>query len=92
MPHFLSSDGFLYPCCFVYTNKHELIEWAKQNNTDIDDLNIKNHKAQDIKNSDFMKKFNKSFNIDTCRRECGRTSYSTTVFGQPKWENYKTNK
>jgi len=92
MSPFLSADGTLYPCCFVYTRKEELEEWAKNNNADIQELNVTKYTSDQVHNSNFMKKFNQSFDIHTCHRECGKTSYNTSLQGQPKWETYKSAK
>ena len=32
MSCFISAEGDYYPCCFVYTNKAELEEWATKRN------------------------------------------------------------
>jgi|MDTC01.2.fsa_nt_gb hypothetical protein len=90
MAHFLSADGNLYPCCFVYVQKDELKEWAIKNNADINDLNIEKNTPNQVETSNFMNKFNKSFAIKTCYRECGKKGYNTSLTGQPKWETYKT--
>lgn len=85
---FVSSDGFLYPCCFVYTQKKQIVKWADQNGYDIQDINLNKYTHNEIVNGKFMKEFNSRFDINVCQYHCGKNSYKTELFGHPKWEKY----
>ncbi len=89
MSCFISAEGDYYPCCFVYTNKAELEEWATKRNYNMSDISITKHGYENTVNSDFYKDFYNSFEVNTCTRECGEKGYKATEVGKPKWEKWK---
>ena len=75
---FLSTTGKLYPCCWIYSRRHELEDWAKRYNKNIDDLDLAKYTVRQVKSSDFWKSFFKSFDTDVCRQECSKNSWTNT--------------
>ena len=88
MSCFISADNKYYPCCFVYTNKSELTGWAKRSNNDINDLDIKKHGYTKVLDSKFLRDFYKSFDVETCERECGEDGYVSDREMHAKWVRY----
>ena len=85
---FISADHKYYPCCFVYTNKHQLQDWANRSGNDIDQIDIKKHGYEAVMNSKFLQEFYNSFDIETCNRECGDDGYIGDKRNHAKWVDY----
>ncbi len=88
MSCFVSADNKYYPCCFVYTNKAEIQEWAVRSGNDIDEIDIKKHGYTKVMDSKFLREFYNSFDIDTCNRECGDSGYEGDTRYHAKWVRY----
>ena len=75
---FLATTGLLWPCCYLYTNKNDLVEWAEKYgfNTNLEDIDLNKHTIAEIHNSKFMQKFLSNFDTQTCRKECGANSWT----------------
>tara|TARA_B100000035_G_C20774044_1_gene453909 strand:+ start:387 stop:689 length:303 start_codon:yes stop_codon:yes gene_type:complete len=85
----ISADNKYYPCCFVYTNKEQLTEWAERSNNDIDQIDIKKHGYTKVLESKFLNSFYNSFDIETCHRECGDSGYEGYPGNHAKWIKYE---
>lgn len=88
MSCFVSADNKYYPCCFVYTNKAQIEEWAVRSGNDIDQIDIKKHGYTKVMNSKFLQDFYNSFDIETCHRECGDDGYKSDRDYHAKWVSY----
>ena len=72
---FISAKGELWPCCWLYGQRHDLEKWAERNNCNMDNIDLKKYSITEIQNSKLWKKFHKSFDTDICRKECSKSSW-----------------
>ena len=71
---FIGATGELWPCCWLYSQRNDLEQWAERNNLDIKDIDLKKHTIQEVKASTLWTEFHKSFDTPTCIRECSNSS------------------
>lgn len=77
-PVFVGPDGYLKPCCFVNNARdwNEFLLWVKDNNLDIEDLNLFNQGLDKIKQSPTWKLLKKQLESQdpncpsVCKRMC----------------------
>lgn len=72
---FIGATGELWPCCWLYSQRADLEIWAEKNNCDMSDLDLNRYTIQEVHSSKLITMFKKSFDTETCRRECSSSSW-----------------
>lgn len=72
---FIGATGELWPCCWLYTDREHMEDWALRNDCDIEELSLKKYTILEVQKSNLMQKFYKSFDTKTCRNNCSTDSW-----------------
>lgn len=76
---FIGANGELWPCCWLYSMRKDLHDWANRNNCNMSDLDLNRYTIQEVHSSKLMTMFQKSFDTETCRRECSSSSWKNNA-------------
>ena len=53
---FIGATGELWPCCWLYTDREHMEDWALRNDCDIEELSLKKYTILEVQKSNLMQK------------------------------------